>query len=308
MTYSIVARDAETGDLGVAVQSDWFSVGGTVPWAEAGVGAVATQSFAEVSYGPLGLELLRAGRTPEQVLHALTSIDDGVDRRQVAVLDASGRAAVHTGSRCVAEAGHVVGDGFACQANMMERDSVWPAMAGAFAGASGPFAERLLAALDAAEVEGGDVRGRQSAAMLIVAAESSGRPWADRTVDLRVENHPNPLGELRRLVTYNEAYRLNGQAESAFTSGDVAGAEAAHARSMALAPDDVQLGFWSGLTLAGMGRFDEATSLIGRAVEANPRYATFLRRLPHAGVFPADERLLAALLGQDESAAQQTEI
>ncbi len=302
MTYSIVARDTDTGDLGVAVQSDWFSVGGTVPWAEAGVGAVATQSFAEVSYGPLGLELLRAGRAPEQVLRALTSVDEGVERRQVAVLDASGRAAVHTGSGCVAEAGHVVGDGFACQANMMERDSVWPAMADAFAGSPGPFAERLLAALDAAEAEGGDVRGRQSAAMLIVAGEPSGRAWADRRIDLRVENHADPLGELRRLVAYQEAYRLNGRAESAFMSGDVAAAEAAHARSMALAPGDVQLAFWSGLSMAGLGRFDEAKTLIGRAVAANPRYAAFLRRLPQAGVFPADDRLLAALLGEDEPA------
>jgi uncharacterized Ntn-hydrolase superfamily protein len=299
MTYSIVARDAETGDLGVAVQSDWFSVGATVPWAEAGVGAVATQSFAETSYGPLGLELLRAGRAPDQVLRALTSVDDAAPRRQVGIVDASGRAAVHTGAGCVAEAGHLVGDGFACQANMMERDSVWPAMAEAFTGSSGPFAERLLTALDAAEAEGGDVRGRQSAAMLIVAAAPSGRPWADRKVDLRVENHPDPLGELRRLVAYQEAYRLNGQAETAFMAGDVAGAEAAHARSMALAPDDAQLAFWSGLSMAGLGRFDEAKSLIGRAVAANPRYAVFLRRLPQAGVFPADDRLLDVLLGEE---------
>jgi uncharacterized Ntn-hydrolase superfamily protein len=305
LTYSIVARDPETGDLAVAVQSDWFSVGGTVPWAEAGVGAVATQSFAEISYGPLGLELLRAGKAPDKVLRALTSADDGVDRRQVAVLDASGRSAVHTGSLCVPEAGHVVGDGFACQANMMERDSVWPAMADAFTRSSGSFAERLLAALDAAEAEGGDVRGRQSAALLIVAASPSGRPWADCRIDLRVENHPDPLGELRRLVAYQEAYRMNGQAESALMSGDVAGAEAAHARAMALAPDDVQLAFWSGLTLAGLGRFDEAKILIGRAVAANPRYAAFLRRLPQAGVFPADDRLLATLLGEEESAEPQ---
>jgi uncharacterized Ntn-hydrolase superfamily protein len=303
VTYSIVARDRESGALGVAVQSDWFAVGGTVPWAEAGVGAVATQSFAETSFGPLGLELLRAGKTPDQVLAALTAADDAAPRRQVGIVDADGRAAVHTGDGCVAEAGHVIGEGFACQANMMERPTVWEAMAATFASSSSTFTNRLLNALDAAEAEGGDIRGRQSAAMLIVAAEPSGRPWADRLVDLRVENHPDPLRELRRLVSCHEAYRQNGKAQSAFMSGDVAGAEAGQRSALELAPDDVQLAFWAGLTLAGLGKFDDARAQIARAVAANPRYATFLRRLPEAGVFPADERMLAALLGEDQGAA-----
>jgi uncharacterized Ntn-hydrolase superfamily protein len=302
VTYSIVARDGESGALGVAVQSDWFSVGSTVPWAEAGVGAVATQSFAEVSYGPLGLDLLRAGRTPEQVLAALTAADDAAQRRQVGVVDAGGRVAVHTGAGCVAEAGHVTGEGFACQANMMERPTVWDAMADCFARSSGTFTNRLLDALDAAEAEGGDIRGRQSAAVLIVAAEPSGRPWADRLVDLRVENHPDPLGELRRLVSRHEAYRQNGKAQSAFMSGDIAGAEAGQRSALELAPDDAQLAFWAGLTFAGLGKFDEARAQIARAVAANPRYARFLRRLPDAGVFPADDGMLAALLGENRSA------
>src|SRR5436305_10054248 len=214
-TFSIVARDHETGELGVAVQSDWFSVGSVVPWAEAGVGAVATQSFAERSYGPLGLELLRAGKSPQQAIAALASVDAEQARRQVAIVGAAGEAAAHTGSGCIAEAGHVVGEGegFTCQANMMERATVWEAMAQAYREGTGRLAERLLAALDAAEGEGGDIRGRQSAAILVVTGTPSGRPWDDRRIDLRVENHPDPLPELRRLVSLHEAYRLNSLAE-----------------------------------------------------------------------------------------------
>ncbi len=303
MTYSIVARDSDSGELGVAVQSDYFSVGSLVPWAEAGVGAVATQSFVERSYGPLGLELLRAGKSPEQALAALTGVDGEAARRQVGVVSASGASAAHTGGACIAEAGHLVGDGFTCQANMMERDTVWGAMAEAFEGASGSLPVRFLAALDAAEAEGGDIRGKQSAAILVVTDTPTGRPWEDRTIDLRVENHPDPLGELRRLVAYHEAYRQSGLSEDRLMAGDLAGAEQAGARALALAPDDVQLAFWSGLTMAGMGRFDEARSLIARARAANPRYTELVRRLPRAGLFPEDERLMAALLDESEGSS-----
>ncbi len=299
MTYSIVARDPETGELGVAVQSDWFSVGSVVPWAEAGVGAVATQSFVEISYGPLGLDLMRAGMSPDRALLALTSVDAEQDRRQVGMVDASGRSAAHTGARCVPEAGHVTGESFTCQANMMERDTVWQAMADAYAATTGRLVDRLLAALDAAEAEGGDIRGRQSAAVLVVSGTPTRRPWKDRLIDLRVENHRDPLPEIRRLVAYHEAYRLDGAAEDAMMAGDLSGAASMHARALELAPNDVQLAFWNGLTLAGMGRFDEARPLIARAVAANPRYAEFLRRLPRADLFPADDRLLDALLATD---------
>jgi uncharacterized Ntn-hydrolase superfamily protein len=296
MTYSIVARDPDTGELGVAVQSDYFSVGSVVPWAEAGVGAVATQSFVERSYGPLGLELLRAGTSPQQVLAGLTAMDPEQARRQVGVVAASGDAAAHTGDMCIAEAGHVVGDGFTCQANMMERDTVWDAMANAFRSGSGRLANRLLAALDAAEAEGGDIRGRQSAALLVVVGTPTGRAWEDRAIDLRVENHHDPLGELRRLVAYKEAYRLSALAEDRLLEGDLDGAEQANAAALELAPDDVQLAFWSGLTMAGMGRFDDARPLIARARAANERYAELLRRLPRAGLFPDDAGIIAALL------------
>jgi uncharacterized Ntn-hydrolase superfamily protein len=205
-TYSIVARDAATGELGVAVQSHWFSVGSVVPWAEAGVGAVATQSFVDPSYGPLGLQLMRAGKSAPEALQALLAGDSGRDVRQVGMVDASGKVATHTGRLDIPQAGGQAGDGYVVQANLMDKATVWPAMARAFEGAKGDLAERMLAALDAAEAEGGDIRGRQSSALLVVKAKSSGRPWADKLFDLRVEDHPDPLVELRRLVRVQRAY------------------------------------------------------------------------------------------------------
>jgi uncharacterized Ntn-hydrolase superfamily protein len=201
MTYSIVARDPRTGELGVAVQSCYFSVGSIVPWADAGVGAVATQSFVDPAYGPLGLELMRRGKSAPEALQALVAIDPGAAVRQVAMIDAAGRVAVHTGARCLEAAGHCLGEQVSAQANLMARATVWPAMLATFIETAGGLAERLLAALDAAEAEGGDRRGKQSAAMLIVRAQPTGKVWLDRVVDLRVEDHAEPVRELRRLFT-----------------------------------------------------------------------------------------------------------
>src|SRR5207237_4255919 len=279
MPYSIVARDKQTGELGVAVQSHYFQVGPTVPWALAGVGAVATQSMVNVSFGPLGIDYMRAGYAAEQALKALLAGDSEPQSRQVSLVDAQGNVATHTGSKCIPAAGHRIGDGFSCQANLMEKDTVWDAMFEAYTNSAEPLGERLLAALDAAEAEGGDIRGRQSAAMLVVTGTSSGRPWDDRRIDLRVENHPDPLPELRRLVALHEAYRLNSLAEELILAGDVEGAGRVNARALELGPDDVQLAFWSGLTLAGMGKLDEARTLIARARAANGRYAEMLRRV-----------------------------
>ncbi len=200
MTYSIVARDPETGNLGVAVQSHWFSVGTVVTWAESGVGAIATQAFAEPAYGPRGLALMRLGVDPATALAALTGADPDRSRRQVALVDTGGRVAVHTGYQCIEAAGHVTAEGVSCQANMMRGPSVWPAMLEAYHESRGDLADRLMAALDAAEAAGGDLRGRQSAAMLVVNATSSGQPWRDRIVDLRVDDAADPLSELRRLL------------------------------------------------------------------------------------------------------------
>jgi len=277
MTYSIAARDAETGDLGVAVQSHYFSVGSVVPWLEAGVGAVATQSMVEVSYGPLGLELLKAGRSPEEALRGLVAADPGEDRRQVAIVDATGRVAVHTGARCIAEAGHVTGDGFSVQANMMTKPTVPDAMATAFMAATGSLAERMLDALDAAEAEGGDIRGRQSAALVVVGGQVGTKPW-ERTMDVRVEDAPEPLAELRRLVALKRAYI--GQASPS-----------------TLGPNP-ELIFWQGVTLATAGQVDEAMPLLRQAYAAGPGWAELLRRLPACGLFPDDAEIIERLTAE----------
>lgn len=274
MTYSIVARDPTTGALGVAVQSHYFSTGGIVPWAAPGVGAVATQSMAEVSYGPLGLALLAAGRSPEETLRALTAADAGAASRQVAIVDGAGRVAVHTGEACIAEASHRVGAGFSVQSNMMERTTVPDAMAAAFESADGPLPERLLAALDAAEAEGGDIRGRQSAAMVVVPGDRAAPPWT-RLVDLRVEDAADPLAELRRLLAMRRAYET-------MTPGPAMG-------------DNPELAFWRGVMLGAVGQEDEAREWLGQAYAVDARWRELLRRLPAAGRFPDDPDLVARL-------------
>ncbi|TMC09045.1 MAG: DUF1028 domain-containing protein [Chloroflexi bacterium] len=276
MTYSIVARDRETGALGVAVQSHWFSVGPLVPWAEPGVGAVATQANVEVAYGPRALALLRAGRSAPEALAELLGADEHAAVRQVAVVDAAGRVAVHTGDGCMPFAGHVTGDEFTCQANLMATAGVWPAMAAAFAGAQGPLARRLLAALDAGEAAGGDVRGRQSAAIVVVAA--GGEPWR-RQVDLRVEDHPEPLAELRRLLLLRDAYDLAGDGDRLTGEGRLAEAADQYVAAHAAAPDSTELAFWAGLSLVARQDAERGLALVRRAVAAHPGWAALLDRL-----------------------------
>ena len=291
-TYSIVARDPETAEIGVAVQSHWFSVGSIVPWADAGVGAVATQSFVEPAYGPLGLELIRAGRSAGEALKALVSTDGDENVRQVGMVDASGRVAAHTGSRAVQAAGHHLGEGFATQANMMERATVWSAMARAYEQADGDLAERMLQALEAAQAEGGDIRGKQSAAMVVVAAEATGKPWLDRIFDLRVEDHPEPVAELRRLTLIQRAYRKLNEGDQRVTDGDLDAAMVAYGEAMELVPDRTTNGeapFWVGVTLAAGGREREAEPLLRRAQAVDPRWSELILRLPDSGLLPARE-------------------
>ncbi len=298
-TYSIVARDAETGEMGVAVQSHWFSVGSVVPWAEAGVGAVATQSFVEPAYGPLGLELMRMGRSAQQALDALTSTDEGEAVRQVAFVDAEGNVAVHTGSRAIAAAGHRTGDGYSVQANMMEQATVWDAMAEAYERSEGDLAERLLAALEAAQGEGGDIRGKQSAALVVVRAESTGKPWLDRIFDLRIEDHPEPVQELRRLVGLQRAYQQLNAGDEHVTEGDIEAAMASYSAAMELARDEMTNGeapFWVGITLASIGRVEEAMPYLARAYAQDPRWAELVSRLPAAGLLPDDAGLVQRLV------------
>ncbi|HEX2469291.1 MAG TPA: DUF1028 domain-containing protein [Candidatus Limnocylindrales bacterium] len=285
MTYSIVARDPETGELGVAVQTRWPNVGSIVPWAEPAVGAVATQSFAEESYGPLGLAHMRDGATPSDALDALLAADPGRDTRQVGMVDASGRSVAHTGVRCVEAAGHVTDDGLSIQANMMERPTVWPAMAEAFRSTSGALADRFMAALLAAEREGGDVRGRQSAAILVVPA--TGPAWATR-YDLRVEDDPAPLDALTRLLRLARAYEAFDLAQEHASAGDPPAAAAAMDTARALAPDDDQITLWASLFAANAGRMDDARRWFTEAHLAEPRGGEHLRRFAAAGHLPPE--------------------
>jgi uncharacterized Ntn-hydrolase superfamily protein len=299
MTYSIVARDPETGQFGVAVQSHFFSVGPIVPWAEPGVGAVATQAHVEVSYGPRGLELMREGTSAGRALGVLVLGDKEADRRQVAMVDALGRVAAHTGELCIAEAGDRQGEGVSAQANMMLKPTVPDAMIAAYLGASGGLAERLLAALDAAEAEGGDIRGRQSAAMVVVNGKRSEKPWLDRVVDLRVEDDPQPLAELRRLVEMRRAYDAVERAEQAAIREDMETAAAEYAKAEAGVGDNVEASFWAGVSLAAAGQEDQARALLAKSFARHDGWKELLRRLPAAGMFPDDPVLIERLVASD---------
>ena len=298
-TYSIVARDSVTGELGVAVQSHYFSVGPIVAWAEPGVGAVATQSFVDPAYGPLGLDLMRMGRSAPDALAALLSVDENANVRQVAMVDATGRVAAHTGEQCIFAAGHRVGAQYSVQANLMDRPTVWDAMAETYETTEGDLTDRLLAALEAAEHEGGDIRGRQSAAILVVAPENTGQPWADRTIDLRVEDHPRPVEELRRLVELRRAYQRLDAGDVKFADGDIEGALAAYAEALDLVPDAATQGeaaFWVGVTLAQAGRIDEAIPYFQRAQAQFPRWVDLVPRLPGSGLLPDDPAVIQQLV------------
>ena len=280
MTYSIVARDPETGRFGIAVQSHYLGVGPVVPWLEAGVGGVATQARVNTSFGPIGLELLRAGRSAAEVVAALVASDEGAAHRQVGVVDARGGAAAHTGDQAIPAAGHLVGDGFTVQGNLLERDTCWPAMADAYRAALAeglPFVERLLRAMEAAEREGGDVRGRQSAAIQVVDGVLHPAAWRGRVMDMRIEDHPDPVPELRRIVTMQLAYDLTddeGDAARAGLSG-----EERYAQARRMAPDAYELVFWKGVELAVAGDLEAARRELAVAFAADPRWRTTLEHL-----------------------------
>jgi len=298
-TYSIVARDPDTGEMGVAVQSHWFSVGGIVPWAEPGVGAVATQSLVDPAYGPIGLKMMRMGRTAPSALASILAGDDGRALRQVAMVDASGRIAAHTGEKCIDMAGHVVDEKrqFSVQANLMEKDTVWDAMAEAYRTGEGDLAERLLQALEAAQAEGGDIRGRQSAAILIVAAEPTGKPWVDRIFDLRVEDHPEPVGELRRLVRIRRAYLHMNAGDAALEEGDFERALQEYAAAEQYAPEIVEVTFWHAVTLASVGRVEESLPLFRKVFEQEPIWKDLVPRLVEPGILPDDRALIERIVG-----------
>jgi uncharacterized Ntn-hydrolase superfamily protein len=278
--------------MGVAVQSHWFSTGSVVTWAEPGVGAVATQSMVEVSYGPLGLLQMQQKKTASQALRDLLEKDANREVRQVAMVDANGNIAVHTGKRCIAEAGHQTGRQFSVQANMMLKPTVWSAMAAAYETATGSLAERMLSALDAAQSEGGDVRGMQSAALLIVSGESNLEPWKGVLVDLRVEDHPEPLVELRRLYNTQLAYEYMNKGDDLLSKGDADAAFTAYDTAANLAPHLLELPFWQAVTLIETGREEQAFPILKKVISAEPDWLLLIERLPAAGLLRDDPELM----------------
>ncbi|MBL0210183.1 MAG: DUF1028 domain-containing protein [Holophagaceae bacterium] len=301
-TFSIVARDPITGDLGIAVQSHWFNVGSGVIHAEPGVGAVATQSIPDIAYGPLGLQLMKAGKSAPEALKALVAVDAEESVRQVGMVDAQGRAASHTGSMDIPEAGGIVGEGFAVQANMMAKNTVWPEMAKAYReGLKDPkldLADRLLAALRAAQAQGGDFRGMQSAAILIVKAKPSGQPWNDKLFDLRVEDSPDPIAELSRLVQLQRAYQLMNAGDAFVSKNQWKPALEAYSAAAKLAPQIVELPYWHAVALVNGGRVQEALPIFKEVFRREPRWRAAARRLAKVKQLPNDEAILKLIEAQ----------
>ncbi len=289
-TYSIVARDEESGEIGMAVQSHWFSVGSVVGWGEAGVGVVATQAMTNPAFGPKGMDLLRAGKGPAFVVKKLTSEDEGREMRQLAVLSASGKVAAHTGSKCIAEAGHAIGKGYSCQANMMLKNTVWTAMAKAFESSTGQLAERLLATLEAAQAESGDIRGKQSASMLVFRGASTGRPWDDKLVDLRVDDSDEPLIELKRLLKTHRAYEKMNQGDLEMEKGDMSAAMACYTSAEEMFPENLEMRFWQGVTLANNGKIKEAAKVLAPVFKKDDNWRILLERLPRSGLLKVDSK------------------
>ena len=297
-TYSIVALDETTGELGVAVQSHWFSVGFLVPWAKAGVGAVATQSFVKVDYGPDGLQLMESGITAVDALKTLTSKDDGEAVRQVGMIDIKGNVAAHTGSRCIKYAGHIVGKNYSVQANMMANGTVPKAMAVAFEKTKGDLADRMMAALEAAEAEGGDIRGKQSAAMVIVSGEPSGVDWKDTKLSLRIEDHPTPLIELKRLIRVHRAYQHANMGDHYMETEEIDKALIEYSKAAEYYPENAELPYWSAVALANGGRVEEALPVFQSVFERNPDLKTMTPRLVKSGLLPDDESLIRKIMNQ----------
>jgi uncharacterized Ntn-hydrolase superfamily protein len=295
-TYSIVAYDEATGQLGVAVQSHWFSVGALVPWAKAGVGAVATQSFVRVEYGPEGLALMEEGVSAEEALAQLVAQDAQSAVRQVAMIDVKGSVAAHTGDKCIDYAGHRVGKNYSVQANLMASDQVPRAMAEGFEKAEGDLAERLMVALEAAEAAGGDIRGKQSAAILVVSGEPTGFPWKDKLVDLRVEDDPEPLAQMRRLLRINRAYMHANQGDVYLEERNIEGATEEYRLATAFYPENPEMPYWAAVGLAGAGQLEEALPIFKEVFARNPDLKTLTPRLVKAGLLPDDKDLLQQIM------------
>lgn len=295
-TYSIVARDPETGEMGVAVQSHWYSVGSIVSWAEAGVGAIATQSFVNVSFGPRGLELLKQGKTAQETLKILIDSDEGRDVRQLAIIDAKGNVAAYTGKKCIPDAGHIIGDNFSVQANMMLNNKIWPAMEQAFKESKGHLAERMVAALEAAQQAGGDIRGKQSAAIVVVKGHSTGQVWEDRLIDLRVEDHPQPIKEIKRLLKVFRAYEHMNAGDLAIEKNDIQGALKAYGAAEEMFPDNLEMKYWHAVSLANVGMVEESLPIFKSIFEKDQNWLTLTKRLPGVGLLNVSNKDLKRIL------------
>lgn len=297
-TYSIVARDTATGEMGVAVQSHWFSVGTIVSWGEAGVGVIATQSFVNPSFGPRGLALLKQGLTAQQVLDLMIEADEGRDVRQLAILDAKGNVAAYTGKNCIEDAGNIIGNNYSVQANMMLNNKVWGAMSKAFENSKGTLAERLMLTLEAAQEAGGDIRGKQSAALLVVKPESSGKVWLDRKVDIRVDDHPEPLKELRRILKVHKAYEHMNKGDLAVEHNDMPTAMAEYSSAEALFPDNEEMKYWHAITLANIGQLENSLNLFKEVFHKNNNWVTLTKRLIKADLLNVTKEELNKILNQ----------
>ncbi|MFA3782422.1 DUF1028 domain-containing protein [Melioribacteraceae bacterium 4301-Me] len=297
-TFSIVARDANTGEIGAAVQSHWFSVGTIVIWGEAGVGVVATQSFVNASFGPRGLELLKKGYTPQQAVDSLIASDEGRDFRQLAILDVKGRVAAFTGKKCIQPAGDIVGNGYSVQANLMSNDKVWPAMSKAFENTKGPLAERMIAALEAAQKAGGDIRGKQSAALLVFKGTSSGKPWEDKLIDLRVDDNPEPIKELKRLLKVHRAYEHMNAGDLAVEKNDMDKAMEEYSAAMKMFPENLEMKYWTAVSLANNGQLEKALPMFKEIFTKDKNWKELTPRLIPNGLLTVTKDQLKEILKQ----------
>ncbi len=294
-TYSIVAYDSASGQFGAAVQSHWFKVADVI-WAEPEVGAVATQSLVDFSYGPLGLEMMKLGKTAQQALDGLIASDPQSSVRQVAMIGAKGNVATHTGAKCIAEAGHVTGKNYSVQANLMRNSTVWQAMSDAFESATGDLAERMLIALEAAQGEGGDIRGMQSAAIVVVSGQATGQSWRDRIVDLRVDDSPEPLKELRRLLNISRAYDHMNKGDDYITVKDFRSAATEYATAEALAPGNAEIMFWNAVSLVTAGEVERSLPIFKRVFAMDDSWRILIPRLVKSELLPDDEKVIARIL------------
>lgn len=296
-TYSIVAFDEETGQLGVAVQSHWFSVGTLVPWIKAGVGAVATQSFVKVEYGPNGLKLMGKGFSAEDALKVLVENDENSAVRQVGMVDAKGNASAFTGKNCIQFAGHIVGKNYTVQANLMASATVPTAMVRAYEITKGDLVDKLMAALEAAEKEGGDIRGKQSAAIVVTTGEPTGIDWKDKLFDLRIEDHPEPIIEMKRLIRVARAYQHANQGDLYLETGEVDKALKEYDLAAEYYPENPELPFWTAVSLASVDRIDEALPIFKEVFERAPDLRDLVPRLVPAGLLPDDDELIEKIQG-----------